>query len=290
MNQSLSLPYLMKFIGDTLKSFFKDDCLNLAANLSFCALLAIIPIGMMIVSIAGYFLGSSTETIQKITELATNFLPVSKDLFIANLESILDQRSSLGIVGLVFLVFIATILMSSIEHSLDIIFKTVKRRNFLHSRLLGIALIFLVTLLFSLPTTAQILEGLFARYGFIFPLSELMEGRVFFVIVAFLAYMMTIVIIPNHKVYVRYALVGGIIFAVGIGVAKFIFRWYMIFAIQRYNIIYGSLTAVVLLVVWIYYLSVVLLLSAELVAALQATMPFHRKTQSGDMIDNNSSV
>lgn len=266
----------MKFIGDILKSFLKDDCMNLAANLSFCALLALIPIGMMMVSIAGYFLGGSQDAVIKITELAANILPVGRELFVANLESILEQRSSLGIVGIVFLVFIATILMSSIEHSFDTVFKTAKRRNFLHSRLLGIALIFWVTLLFSLPTVVQILEGLFQKYGFNFPLLSFMTDKMFFVLVAFLAYLMTVVIIPNHKVYVRYALPGALFFAIGIGIAKFIFRWYMMLAMQRYNIIYGSLTAVVLLVVWIYYLAVVGLLAAELVAALQSRMLFHR--------------
>ena len=51
----------------------------------------------------------------------------------------------------------------------------------------------------------------------------------------------------------------------------------MVFAIQRYNIIYGSLTAVVLLVVWIYYLTVLMLLSAEFVATMQSKMLFHKR-------------
>ncbi|MFH0800217.1 MAG: YihY/virulence factor BrkB family protein [Pseudomonadota bacterium] len=267
----------MKFFNSLFKSFFRDDCLNLAANISFCALLAIIPIGMMMVSITGYFLGGSDEAFRKIVAIATNILPVGREVFIANLQSILEQRSSLGIVGVVFLVFIATILVSSIERSLDIIFNSVKRRNFFHSRLLGIALIFWVTLLFSLPTMAQILQGLFARYGFGFPLFDLMTGKAFFALIAFMAYLMTVVVVPNQKIYIRYAMVGGVVFAIGLGVAKFIFRWYMIFAIQRYNLIYGSLAAVVLLVVWIYYLSVVMLLSAELVARLQERMSFHRE-------------
>lgn len=271
----------MKFVGSIIKSFFQDDCLNLAANVSFCALLAIIPVAMMIVSIAGHFLGGSEEAVRKIVEMSSNILPVGKDLFAANLQSIVDQRSSLGIIGVVFLVFIATILTGSIEHSLDTVFKAVKKRNFFHSRLLGVALIFWITLLFSLPTMAQILEGLLERYGFDFPLSEFMTGKAFFFVVAFLAYVMTVVVVPNHKVYFRYAAVGGIFFAMGLGAAKFIFRWYMFFAIQRYNIIYGSLTAVVLLIVWIYYLAVVMLLSAEIVAALQMKRPFHRSDENG---------
>lgn len=266
----------MRFIGSIVKAFFRDDALNLAANISFCALLAIVPIGMMMVSIAGYFLGGSQDAFQRIADVATNILPVGRDIFIANLQSILDQRSSLGIVGVILLVFIATILTGSIERALDAVFKTAKRRNFFYSRLLGIALIFWVTLLFSLPTMARILEGLLERYGFGFPLSGVMKGSAFFFLIAFLAYVMTVVVVPNRKVHIRYAAVGGVFFAIGIVIAKFIFRWYMLLAIERYNIIYGSFAAVILLLVWIYYLAVVMILTAELVAEMQSRMPFHR--------------
>ena len=258
-------------------SFVRDDCLNLAANISFYALLALIPIGMMMVSIAGYFLGGSESAFQKIVVMAGRIIPFGQELFEANLQSVLDQRSSLGIVGVLFLVFIATLLVGAVERALDIVFKSEKRRHFLHSHLLGIAIIFLVTLLFALPTMAQILEVLFERYGFQFPLSELMIGKIFFLVMSFSAYLLITVIIPNKKVYLRYASVGGIVFAIGTAVTKFLFRWYMSVAMQRYNVIYGSLTAVVLLVIWIYYFSVVSLFTAELVNELQKKMLFHRK-------------
>ncbi|MFA4875106.1 MAG: YihY/virulence factor BrkB family protein [bacterium] len=272
----------LRFIGRVIHSFFLDDCLNYAANISFCALLAIIPIAMIMVSIAGYFLGSSQGALDRIIQLATDVLPVGREAFVANLQSVLDQRASLGIAGIVFLLFIATILVAAIERALDAIFRTPSRRNFFHSRLVGIALIVGATVLFSLPAMAQILEGLLQRYGFGFPLSDFMSGKAYLFLVAFLTYVMTIVVIPNRRIYIRYAAIGGIIFSVGIVVAKLIFRAYMIFALQRYNIIYGSLTAVVLLVVWIYYLSVVVLLSAEFVAAMQEARFLHRRKAGND--------
>ena len=271
---------VMRYIVDMARSFFLDDCLVMAENISFCTLLAIIPIGMFMVSIAGYFLGASQEAFQKIVEVATDVLPVGKELFIANLQSVLDQRASLGVVSIIILVFISTILVGSIERALDVIFKTTSRRNFLHSRLLGIALIFWFTLLFSLPTMVGVLQGLLQQYGFDFPILALMSGKIYFFLVAFLAYMMMIVVIPNQKVYARYALVGGAFFSVGIGVAKWLFATYLTFSMHKYNIVYGSMTAAVLFVVWIYYLSILMLFSAVLVAKLQETMCFHSRRKA----------
>lgn len=267
----------MRVIGDALKAFWHDDCLAMSENISFCALLAVIPISMMMVSVAGYFIGTSAEAVTAITEFATDVLPVGKEQFISNLQSVLDQRSSFSIFSVGFLVFISTILLSAIERALDVVFKSETKRNFFHSRLLGIAMIFWVTLLFSLPAMSQILEGLLKRYGFGFPLSWLMSGKAYFFLVAFMAYTATIIIVPNRKIFARYAAIGGIFFALGIGIARNAFQWYMLFAIQRYSIIYGSLAAVVIMIVWIYYLSVVLLFSAEIVAALQSKMVFHKK-------------
>lgn len=267
----------MKIITSVFRSFIRDDCLNMAENLAFCTLLAIIPIGMIMVSIAGYFLGSASEAVTGIIRFVSDAMPIGRDQFVANLQSIMDQRSSLSIFGILFLIFIAMILMSSIERSFNVIFKSAGKRNFFHSRLLGIAIIFWVTLLFSLPTMSQILEGLFNKYGFDFPLAWLMTGKAYFLLVAFLAYAMMVIVIPNQKVYFRYAAAGAVFFMLGINAARVIFQAYMIFAFNRYNIIYGSLTAVVIMIVWIYYLSVVTLLSAELVAVLQSRGAFHRK-------------
>lgn len=255
--------------------FFNDDCLSMAENIAFCALLALIPISMVMVSIAGYFLGSSEGALANIMDIAIDVLPVGREEFIANLQSILDQRSTFSFFGIVFLIFIATLLVSSVEKAMNTIFKSHSKRNFFHSRLLGIALIFWITLLFSLPTMVGILEGLLQKFGFHFPLGWFVSGKAYFFLVAFLAYLMTIVVIPNKKVYLRYASFGGILFAVGIVAARYVFQWYMAFAIQRYNIIYGSLAAVVIMVLWIYYLSLLLLASAEIVSVLQDQRCFH---------------
>ncbi len=270
----------MKFIFGIIKSFIQDRCLLMAESISFCALLAVIPIGMFMVSIAGYFLGASQEALQRIVDVAADVLPVGKELFVANLQSVLDQRASLGIFSIFALVFISTILVSSIELALDAIFKTANRRNFFHSRLLAIALIFWVTLLFSLPTMLRVLAGLLERYGFAIPLSGMMSGRVYFFLVSFLAYLMMVVVVPNQKVFIRYAVVGGAFFSIGIGAAKWLFAAYLAFSMQRYNVVYGSLAAVVLFVVWIFYLSALMLFSAEIVAAMQARRLFHRRNGS----------
>jgi len=264
----LSIKRIVLIFSDVVRSFFKDGCFDMAENVSFCALLAVIPMGMIMVSIVGYFLGGASGAVTDMMHVVSDIIPIGKEQFLANVSYVLSNRSSLGFFGILFLVFIAMILMASIERCFNSIFESEKKRNFFHSRLLGIIIIFWMTLLFSLPTMGRILEGLLRGHGFYFPLSDLMNGRLYFFGVAFLSYMMIIIIIPNRKVHIKHAVIGALFFTVGINVARFIFQSYMHFAVHRYNVIYGSLAAVITTVIWIYYLSVILLLSAEIVSVL----------------------
>ncbi len=259
----------MSVIVKIFKSFFDDDCFSLAANISFCAILAVIPLIMLIMSVTGFFLGAQANILSILVKEVMSALPVGQDIFLQNLNAVMDSKSSLGIVGLLVLLFIATILVSAIEKAFDTIFRTVKRRNFFHSRLIGIGVIFGVSLLFFIPTVVRILESIIEHFGVNLPFVHLLATDFYMFVVAFLAFVVGCVVIPNQKVYIRYAAIGGIVFSIGMGVAKIIFRYYAGFALTRYSLIYGSFTALILSIMWIYYLSNILLLSAEVVAHIQ---------------------
>ncbi len=257
------------FLTRVCRAFMKDEAFMHAESIAFCALLAIIPLAMLMISAAGFVLGSFDDVFNQLVEGISDLIPWGKDLFLANIQSIMEKRSHLGMYGIVTLIFIASFLVSSIEVVFDKIFRTEKSRNFFHSRLVGVGMIFLVTLLMFFPTLAGLMQMSLARFGLYVPLAAFMTGKVYYFVVVFTAYLMIVVMIPNKKVYLRYAVVGAVIFSAGIGIMKYVFQWYLQFAMNRYDIIYGSLSAVILTVVWIYYLSVVLLFSAEIVSELQ---------------------
>ena len=66
----------------------------------------------------------------------------------------------------------------------------------------------------------------------------------------------------------HYALAGGVICAFLCEVAKHFFTWY-IRTYGRYSMIYGSIEAIVILVLWTFYSACILLFCAEVVSAYQ---------------------
>lgn len=272
----------MKTIISIIKAFIADEFWLLAANISFCTLLALIPMGMMAVVIAGYFFGNSIEAYNEVVSLVSKFIPFGKEEFTANLKSVLDNKSSLGMAGVLLLVVASTLLVASIENALDKIFKVQKSRHFFHSRLLAFVVIALSTVLLTLPTVISILEGMLKRFNFNFPLSEIATGQWFFVLMSFLFFVIIVTLIPNYKVYLRFSALGGVLFAFGVWVTRLVYTWYLSFAFTKYNLIYGSFAAVVVLVIWVFYLACLLLFAAEIVAVVQEMVKKGGKVESGN--------
>lgn len=259
---------MKKFFIGLFRSCRDHDILNLAANMSFFSILSILPLTMIFVSVLAYFMGSNT-IVAEMTETVTDVIPGAKDLFVSNIQNLLQHRSTLGIWGTGTLLLISTILFSSIEHACSQIFDTVRRRNFIQMRLFAVAVIAIMLLLLFMPAAIRLVEALLVKLGYTIPLSLFFSRKVFSFIFAILTFAAVIVLVPRHRISWRFALIGGLLFALGISAAKYIFGWYITIALHRYNLIYGSLSVLVLFVIWIYYLSCVFLVSAEVVALLQ---------------------
>ena len=76
--------------------------------------------------------------------------------------------------------------------------------------------------------------------------------------------------LPNRSINFRAALSGAVIAAALWQVAKAAFSLYLSFGLERFGAIYGSLGSVIVLVLWVYFSSIILFLGAEFAASLQA--------------------
>ena len=75
-------------------------------------------------------------------------------------------------------------------------------------------------------------------------------------------------VIPTAKIKFSLALAGGAIFALLMEIAKQFFTWY-ISNYTRYDVIFGSLEAVVILIIWVFYVALIFLFCAEIMSSYQ---------------------
>ncbi len=73
-------------------------------------------------------------------------------------------------------------------------------------------------------------------------------------------------IIPTLKIRFSVALAGSAVFAFLLEVAKQFFTWYVA-NYTRYNVIFGSMETIVLLVIWVFYMALIFLFCAEMMSS-----------------------
>jgi YihY family inner membrane protein len=254
---------------ETAVSFRKDDGMTLAAALSFYSILSLIPLSMIVVSILGHIIGQSDEALGRIMEAMTEVIPTLSPRFLHEISNIINRKVTSGWIGIVVLFFVASVLFTNLEKTLDKIFKALRSRNFFHSRLLSIAFIFVTALLLFVPAVLKTVDLALNHYHIPITLGFLIRGDLFFMLVSWFGFVLVVSVVPNHEVRFKYNLIGGGVFAILLMLAKYLFRWYTAFSLPRLNLVYGALTSLVLIILWIFYFITLLLLCAELVGILQ---------------------
>jgi membrane protein len=268
----------LKAVWDILwearRAFSQDGCMNLSAALAFYTILSLIPYLFLLVSAAGYLLGSSEEGHRIAVVFFDRVFPQASALILREVRAISHRAEVLGWVGFLSMIWTASVIFSSLEYAMGVVFRVEKRRNILRSKLLALLMIpasagifFLSFLVSAFAGTA---ESYYLRlFGVAFARSEFLEflvGYLFPYLILAAAFTAIYKIIPNTSISFRHALAGGAGCAFLFEAAKHFLTWYFQRS-HQYSVVYGSLEAIVILVVSAFYSSSVLLFCAEVVSA-----------------------
>ncbi len=254
---------------ESFRSYLKDDGLTLAAALSFYTFLSMIPLTMILVSLLGHYLGNSEEAMTRIIDLMTETIPNLHPSFLHDLKLMVNRKISSGWIGIVSLFFVASLFFTSLEKILDKVFQAISSRNFFHSRLLSIGLIFSSSLFLFIPAILKTLEDILHQFHIPISFNFLMTGNLFFFLTGAFIFVLLISWVPSHRIDLRYNLSGGIVFAFLLLVAKSLFHGYIYLNFKQVSFVYGSLSTLVLIILWIFYFNNLFILCAELVGVMQ---------------------
>ena len=265
----------IKVIIETFREFSRDDGTNLAASISFYLILSFVPFLLLSASVFGYFLGSSETLFDDIMERIRIVLPFLEGQLVEALRNTVAGKGALGGSGILILVWSVNRIFVSTANVLNRIFQIESRRGFLMNRLITIGLALGLGISLVLSVGVGVITGVVenTRFGIlgIHPGTILNHPLVryaipFWLLVA--SFSVLIVILPHGKVYFRYALLGGGMFAGLFELAKNIFTGYIL-KISKVSVIYGSFGSLVVIILWVFYLSVLFIFSAEFVSVTQ---------------------
>lgn len=246
-----------------------------AAAMAYYAIFSLFPLLLVLTSAVGYFVADERAQ-QEAVEFVVTAIPVSRNLIARNVQTVLDLRGTVGVVGLVGLLWSASGVFTVLAHNINRAWSGAERRGFLKSRLVGLTMVGALVLLLSLSLISSTVLNLLPRLQV--PLwggISVYETALWGIVSRFVPWLFTFLLflglylwVPNVEVKGRAALSGAVTAAVAWEVVKNGFVWYLGSGLVQYELVYGSLGTVVALMLWIYVGAWIALFGAYLSAAI----------------------
>ena len=261
-------------LGDSIGNFRSNGDVNQAAAIAFYALLSIIPLFILTMIVADNIFRSDQNVQRELAESIRRLHPYFSGDLLLQVGQIEHKKRVLGWVGLLGLIWLAAAIFRALETAFNMIFRSDSPRNYFVSKLLAVSMIplgwliavasiavtYVATIVFKQPPLIKgdleiltLIQGMLLRFLLPFLLT------VFFFTILYR-------VIPTVKVSLKSAFIGGIAFAALMEIAKHFFTWY-VNTYRHYGIIFGSLETFVILVIWVFYVALILLFCAELIAS-----------------------
>jgi membrane protein len=259
-----------------IKGINDDDIFGRAAQLSYYFLLALFPLLLFLVSLLGYFVQAGSGFRPKLLTYLGAVMPSSAVTLVSNtLDEVSNSASSGKLsLGLLAALWAASNGMGAISSTLNTVYDVKESRPWWKVRLISVALtialaILIISALAIVLYGGSIGDAITEGYGFgdqfrwfwglmQWPIALLFVLGTFNLIYNFA---------PNLRRSQRRWLTPGAVVGVALWLlVSFGFRIYLHF-FDSYSVTYGSLGALIVLMLWFYFTGVAILIGGEINSA-----------------------
>lgn len=264
-----------QFAKELLREAKEDDISNGAAVLGFYLMLAIFPAMIFVMAVIPYLPIAHVD--QAIMDLLRQALPRSAaDMFTGVVEEVTSQpRGGLLSFGLAAALWATSSGMYAIMQQLNITYDVKESRGFVKARLIaiGLSVLFAVLVLggFSLIVLGgQIQDWLGSRFGFgDWLLAFFVVFRWAIIVLGLLlAFALIYYLAPDVEQRFVFITPGSVVGVVLLVIASVGFAWYAT-NFGNYSATYGSIGAVIVLMLWLYIAGLMILGGSEVNALIE---------------------
>ncbi len=259
---------IWRFIPYVIEQYGEKGCRQSAAALTYMTLFAIVPLMTVTYSMFSVIPAFQGVGEQLQTMIFTHFVPDTGQELGSYLKGFSDQARSLTMIGVGMLVVTAYLMLKNIEQVFNAIWGVKNPRKGLSNFLLYWAILSLGPILLgaglAMSTYLLSLRLFVAEYDTLGILPFLLRFLPW--ILTSCAFTLLFAAVPNCRVPVRHAVIGGVTTALLFELLKDLFA--MIVAQSDLQVIYGAFAVVPLFLLWIYILWMVVLGGALLVRSM----------------------
>lgn len=263
-------------LKDTVRDFFEDDSFSYASSIAFSTIFSLPAILIIALAIGSTFYERNvvqTELINQVGRLVGH--DTAKEIENILLQAAFDNTGWWAkIVGIVTLALSATTVFMSLQSSLNKIWgiKPKPARGwvkYIVNRLVSLAMVisfgFVLLVSLLIDTILVVFQDMLTRF---------MEGITLYLVTALnivislafitLIFALLFKVLPDAKIRWRDVWVGAIVTTLLFTIGKYLIGFYL--GNSTFNSAYGAAGSLVIILLWVYYSTVIFLFGAELTA------------------------
>lgn len=260
------------FFFEVKNRVIKNDLMTYANSLTFKLILAIFPFMIALLTLLG-FLNLPVERI--INNIVNDMPREMSDMITYYIKDVLqEKRLSLLSSSAIVAVYSASAGFHTMVKGVCNSFDINENRNFIKTRFISVLLmlifVFIIILTLYIVIFGDAINKLIISLGIVKSIPSIVTGTVMHLLTALVIIVFLILLYKfsiNFKIKIKF-LMPGIIFTM--------ISWYIISKIfniyinnfSRYSVIYGSIGAIFVFGIWLFLLSVVILVGSQINAVL----------------------
>ncbi len=268
------------FALQTLRGFRANQGLLLAGAVAYYTLLSIVPLLILIVIALAHVIDQS-ELLRALGRYLEWLVPGQSNSIVKELANFLDHREVIGWVLLVTMIFFSSLAFTVLENAMSVIFLhrvAIRKRRFVVSVLLpycyilflGVGLLLVTLVSGSLQVVGQESIEFLGRTWSLSGLSGVLlyllglAGEIFVLTSIYL-------VMPVGRLKLRHALIGGVTAALLWELTRRVLTWYFA-TLSQVNVVYGSLTTAIIVLLSLELAATVLLLGAQVISEYERVL------------------
>lgn len=277
MTKTVTLKKIWQILKKSFKGFSDDKVTMLSSSLAYYTVFSMAPLLIIIISLSGLFLGQDAAQGKVYAQLARFIGPDTA----SQLQQMIQNASLTGkshlaaIIGIATLIIGATTVFAQIQESVNFIWglkpkpkkswlKLLKNRFLSFSVIIGLGFLLLVSLSIS-ALIDSFSSSLKAHFPDVAVVIFYILNLVITLVVTTLIFGAIFKVLPDAKIKWRDVAAGAITTAVLFMLAKFGISFYI--SKSDVGSTYGAAGSLVILLLWVYFSSIILYFGAEFTKA-----------------------
>lgn len=253
-------------LKEALSSFRRENNFQKAAAFAYYGFFALIPLLLLAVYILGHYILSSQAALKAVGEFTSQMFPDAVKIIIQEVSSLSRHKKMWGTITTITLFWSITPLAGALRNAFRRTFNAERNVPFLKEKLLDAAAVLVILVLFIALVLSElfysmVISKIFSTHN----LLSLATVSASFILTMLLMTVFYYAFLP-FKVKTAHLLAGAYTTAILWAIMKPVFSLFMKFN-PTYGFTFGSLKAIFILFMWVYYSFAVILFGGEVIAA-----------------------